>query len=120
VPGLFATGWVPPHPTFFARRRLYDRFGLFDLNYSLAADYELMARFLEKFKIHAVYVPQIFVKMRYGGASNKNLSNIIKQNLEIYKALKKNNVAFSLPKFFLAKLMTRIRQYSSKPSLKKT
>jgi nucleoside-diphosphate-sugar epimerase len=47
--------------------RFIDRFGLFDLNYSLAADYELMARFLEKFKIRAVYVPQIFVKMRQGG-----------------------------------------------------
>jgi len=119
APGLFATGWVPPHPTFFARRRLYDRFGLFDLNYSLAADYELMARFLEKFKIHAVYVPQIFVKMRQGGVSNKNLSNIIKQNLEIYKALKKNNVPFFLPKFFLMKLMTKIKQYSSKPPLER-
>lgn len=117
TPGLFGTGWVPPHPTFFARRRIFDRFGLFDLNYSLAADYELMARFLEKSQVHAVYIPQILVKMRYGGASNKNLSNIIKQNLEIYRALKKNNISFCALKFFSAKLISRIRQYASKPSL---
>lgn len=113
-PGLFSTGWVPPHPTFFARRRLYDQCGLFDLNYSLAADYELMARFLETCQITAVYIPQIFVRMRYGGASNKSFSNIVKQNVEIYKALKKNNIRFSWPNFFLKKLFSRIKQYSSK------
>jgi len=48
--GLFSRGWVPPHPTFFVRRRIYEQYGLFDLDYSLAADFELMARFLENIK----------------------------------------------------------------------
>ena len=87
--GLFQKGWMPPHPTFFARRLIYERYGLFDLNYSLAADFELMARLLERFQIKSVYVLKIFIKMRFGGASNKSMFNVIKQNMEIYKACKK-------------------------------
>lgn len=46
-PGAFAHGWCPPHPSFFVRRRVYERLGYFNLNYRIAADAELMMRFLE-------------------------------------------------------------------------
>ena len=89
--GLFKKGWVPPHPTFFVRRLVYEKYGLFDLNYSLAADFELMARLLERFQIQSIYVPKIFIKMRFGGVTNNSAVNIIRQNIEIYKACKENN-----------------------------
>ena len=115
--GLFQKGWMPPHPTFFARRLIYEGYGLFDLNYSLAADFELMARLLERFQIKSVYVPKIFIKMRFGGASNKSMFNVIKQNMEIYKACKKNNLPVSLSNFFFTKIAARIKQFCNRPTI---
>ena len=56
--GLFKKGWVPPHPTFFVRRSIYEKYGLFYLNYFLAADFDLMARLLERVQIKSFYVPK--------------------------------------------------------------
>lgn len=115
--GLFTNGWMPPHPTFFTRRSVYEKYGLFDLKYSLAADFELMARLMEKFKIKSVYIPGVFIKMRYGGVSNRSMLNIVKQNIQIYQACRKNNLPVSLSKFLLNKLLSRTRQYCSKPGI---
>lgn len=115
--GLFSRGWMPPHPTFFIRRSIYEKYGLFDLSYTLAADVELLARFLEKFQIKSVYIPKIFIKMRSGGVSNKSVFNIIKQNLFIYKACRKNDVRVSLFLFVIFKIISRIKQYCSRPVL---
>jgi glycosyltransferase involved in cell wall biosynthesis len=112
---LFNKGWIPPHPTFFVRRNIYDKFGNFDLDYRLAADYELMLRFLVRYKIRSVYIPKIFVKMRVGGATNKNITNRIKQNIEIYQAGKKNHVSIS-PIFFIPKIVDRISQFLKRPA----
>ncbi|MFA5323245.1 MAG: glycosyltransferase family 2 protein [Smithella sp.] len=114
--GLFARGWMPAHPTFFARRLVYEKYGLFDLNYSFAADVELLARFMERFEIKSVYIPKIFTRMRSGGDSNKSLFNIIMQNIEIYRACKKNNLRISSGAFIFAKIAARIRQYSARPT----
>lgn len=113
--GLFSKGWVPPHPTFFVRRGVYEKYGVFDLNYRLAADFELMVRFLGKYEIRAVYMPSVLVKMRVGGATNKNIKNIIKQNLEICRAGKKNNVHISSLALTFNKSLNRISQFISKP-----
>ncbi|MCE5212889.1 MAG: glycosyltransferase [Deltaproteobacteria bacterium] len=113
--GLFARGWMPAHPTFFARRSVYEKYGLFDLNYSFAADVELLARFMEKYEIESVYIPQIFIRMRSGGDSNNSLLTIVRQNIEIYQACKKNNLQISLGAFFFTKIAARIRQFSSRP-----
>jgi len=115
--GLFSRGWMPPHPTFFTRRLIYEKYGNFDLTYSFAADVELLARLLERFEVKSVYVPKIFVKMRFGGTSNKSVFNIIKQNIYIYRACRKNNIPISPVIFFFTKITSRIRQYCSKPAL---
>lgn len=112
--GLFKKGWVPAHPTFFVRRTVHEKYGNFDLNYSLAADFELMMRFLDKYKAKSVYTPKVLVKMRVGGATNKKIYNIIKQNKEIYRALRKNGVTIT-PFFFVIKFLSRIKQFFSKP-----
>ncbi len=109
--GLFKTGWVPPHPTFFVRRNVYEKYGLYDLNYPLAADFELMARLLERFQVTSVYVPRIFVRMRRGGVTNKSMLNILRQNIEIYKACRKNNISLFLPSYLAAKIISRAKQY---------
>jgi len=76
----FYWGWMPPHPTFFARRSLYKKFGQFNLELGVAADYELMLRFLLKHQIHAAYIPEVLVKMRTGGVSNSSLRNRLQGN----------------------------------------
>lgn len=109
-PGLFLRGWVPPHPTFFVRRSVYEKYGGFDLAFPLAADFELMLRFLHCLGLKSVYIPHTLVKMRLGGATNKNLKNIFNQNVEIYRAGRKNNVPLGI-RYFTGKLYDRVKQH---------
>ncbi len=87
-------GWMPPHPTFFVRRRVYQRYGLFDTNLRISADYELMLRFLLKYRIQVHYLTTVMVRMGYGGNSNKSVKNILNGNLEVLKAWHQNGLAF--------------------------
>jgi glycosyltransferase len=79
-------GWMPPHPTFFACKSVYDTVGLFNTDFRNAADYDMMLRILLKHQMHAVYLPYILVKMRVGGLSNKSLRNRLRANREDYSA----------------------------------
>ena len=76
----FYSGWMPPHPTFFARRSIYESYGAFNLDLGTAADYELMLRLLLKHSINAAYIPEVLVHMRTGGKSNLSFSNRLKAN----------------------------------------
>ncbi len=93
-------GWMPPHPTFFVKKRVYDKLGGFNLKHKIAADYDLMLRFLGKYKISTAYIPEVLVKMRWGGASNRSLANIIQKSKEDYIALKDNNIGGLRSLFF--------------------
>lgn len=110
VPGLFARGWCPPHPTFYVRRRVYEKLGGFDLRYRIAADVELMMRFLEKHKIRSIYLPKMMVKMRVGGLTNSNSATIYRQNAEILAAARDLGVPISPARFFLLKVVDRLGQ----------
>ena len=112
--GLFSKGWCPPHPTFFVRRSVYKKFGNFDLSYRFASDVDLMMRFLEKYKIKSKYIPEVWVKMRMGGVTNKNLKNIWLQNKEIINSFNKNNLSVNLLKFLILKIISRIVQLFKK------
>lgn len=79
-PDQFYQGWMPPHPTFFVRRKIYEKYGLFDLSLGSAADYELMLRFLLKHGISSVYIPEVLIRMRTGGISNISLKNRLRAN----------------------------------------
>lgn len=115
VPGLFKSGWMPAHPTFFVRKNVYDRLGGFDLDYKIAADFELLFRFIEQNKIKTKFLPKVLVKMRLGGTTNKNLSNILRQNKEIIAILNKHYADFSVPKFVFEKLFNRFFQFIFHP-----
>ncbi len=115
VSGLFKSGWMPAHPTFFARKSVYKRLGGFDLNYKIAADFELLFRFIAQNKIKLKYLPKVLVKMRLGGTTNKNLSNILMQNKEIISILKKYYPDFSVVYFAFKKLINRFFQFLSHP-----
>ena len=113
--GMFSKSWAPPHPTLYVRRAVYERFGGFDLAYSLAADLELMARFLEVHRVRSLHLPRVLVHMRTGGATNRSLRNVIRQNREIWLALQHHRLAASLPGFVLRKLIDRSRQFFTRP-----
>jgi glycosyltransferase len=91
-PGKFNYGWMPPHPTFFVKKEIYEKFGIFNTDLKIAADYELMLRFLERFKISTHYIPEVLIKMRVGGMSNRNLRNMFLKSCEDYKAWKVNDL----------------------------
>lgn len=93
TPEKFKKGWVPPHPTFFVKKKIYDKYGLFNLDFPIAADYEIMLRFLEKNKVKPCYVSKTMVKMRIGGKSNKNLLNIVKGAIECFRSWKINKLS---------------------------
>ena len=92
---LMQRGWMPPHPTFYVKKEIFDKYGVFNLDYSLSADYELMLRLLNKEKIETSYIPNTFVRMRIGGKSNL-VSNYLTKYKEDYKAMKSNNISFPI------------------------
>ena len=87
-----ARGWMPPHPTFYVRRAAYERYGSFDTSFHIAADYECMLRMLRQASFHCRYIPEVLVRMRVGGKSNRSLTNIVRKSAEDYRALKRNRV----------------------------
>jgi len=91
-PSKFAYGWMPAHPTFFVKREFYEKYGLFKTDYKIAADYELLIRFLSKYQISYAYLNEIFIKMRLGGASTQNIKSNYILNKEIMRACKENNI----------------------------
>jgi glycosyltransferase involved in cell wall biosynthesis len=89
---LFYWGWMPPHPTFFVRRTVYERYGGFRLDMGSAADYELMLRVLVKQGVKAEYIPRVLVRMRVGGVSNATVGNRLRANRRDREAWRVNGL----------------------------
>ena len=88
--GAFLRGWHPAHPTFYARRECFDKFGGFNTSYAVSADFELMLRFIEVAGLRNRYINRYFINMRMGGESTGSLRNIIRGNIGILRALREN------------------------------
>ena len=86
------TGWMPPHPTFYAKRSVYEQYGGFNTTFRIAADYESMLRFLGRFNISTFYIPLILIRMRVGGESNKSFRNILRKSREDIRAMRINGL----------------------------
>ena len=112
-PDSFEKGWMPPHPTFFVRKSVYEKYGYINTDLKLSADYELMLRLIHKHKIKIAYLPETIVKMRMGGVSNVSFFVKLKANIEDKLAWKMNNLK---PGFFttLRKPLRKISQYFKK------
>lgn len=104
---------MPPHPTFFVRKEVYNKVGLFNTALHSSSDYELMLRILFKHEYDAAYLPEILVKMRIGGVSNASLCNRIKANKEDRMAWRLNELR---PYFFTLyfKPLRKLLQYFTK------
>ena len=89
---LLPRGWMPPHPTFYIRRSLLEKYGAYDTSFQIAADYDAMLRWLWTHELRPAYIPEVMVKMRVGGESNRSLGRILQKSREDYRALKRNKV----------------------------
>lgn len=113
-PDKFAYGWMPAHPTFFIRRTFYEKYGLFKTDYKIAADFELLARFLGKYKLSYSYLPKVIIRMRNGGISTSSLKSNWILNREIIRACKENNIETNILKVF-SKYFIKIFQLIHRP-----
>lgn len=85
-------GWMPPHPTLYLRRAVFEKSGGYDTGFQIAADYDAMLRWLHIGQIKLAYIPQVMVKMRTGGESNRSLGRLVQKSREDYRALRSNDL----------------------------
>jgi len=104
---------MPAHPTLFMKKKVYDQFGLFDLRFHIAADYDLMLRTVGSGTLHCAYLPEIITRMRVGGASNKSFKNIWRKSSEDWYALRKNKMKGAVYTLFM-KNASKITQFTGR------
>jgi glycosyltransferase len=108
--GHFLRGWMPPHPTLFVRREVYEKYGGFNTLLRMSADYELMLRMLHRHRVSVCYLPEVIVRMRTGGVSNASFRNRWRANREDRLAWQLNGLQ---PRFYTTymKPLSKIGQY---------
>jgi glycosyltransferase len=105
-------GWMPPHPTFYCRKEVYQKHGCFNLGYRISADYDFMVRVLKDESLKLAYSPGVMVKMRLGGASNKSLRNILKKMKEDWRVIQHHQLG-GIP-VLLGKNFSKLSQFRFK------
>ncbi|MDD4900299.1 MAG: glycosyltransferase family 2 protein [Candidatus Omnitrophica bacterium] len=105
---LLACGWMVPHPTFCVRKRVYDKYGVFNLEFKIASDYEIILRFLYKYKLSTYYINETLIKMSMGGNSNRSLWHIFRKSCEDYKIMRIYGIS---PVSLIRKNLNKVRQF---------
>ena len=106
---LLKLGWMPPHPALFLRRRVFASVGFYDTEFRIAADYDLMIRCFSRRNFKTVYIPQVLVRMRIGGESNRSLSQILRKSREDLRVIRKNQIGGLLT--LLLKNLRKVQQF---------
>ena len=108
-------GWTVPHPTFFVKKDIYNKYGLYSIRLKSASDYEMIIRLLYKNRISVSYLPEILVKMRIGGISNYSIWNRLRGNNEDYISWKMNGL---IPPMFIRfkKPFSKLSQFFKRPN----
>ena len=101
--GAFKKGWMPAHPTFYCRRSVYEKLGLYDDSFKIAGDFELMLRFIEKHNIRSKHIPKMLVNMKVGGASNYGLKSKLDILKEEFRAFDNNDININKLSYILHK-----------------
>jgi glycosyltransferase involved in cell wall biosynthesis len=110
TPNKFVYGFMPPHPSFYCKRDLFYKYGLYKIDYKIAADYELLIRF---FKIHNISYYKfntIMVHMNLGGVSTKGIKSTLLLNKEVKKACEQNGLNTNYLKLF-SKYFLKISEF---------
>lgn len=118
-PRKFAAGYMPAHPSFYVRRKFYEQYGLYKLDYKIAADYELLIRFMYTRGIRFRYIPRVMVYMRTGGVSNQSVISRYILNKEIVRACAENGIKTNMARLAL-KYFNKIFEYIQPAAGRKT
>ena len=103
-------GWMPPHPTLFVRSNVYRKLGGYNSNFKIASDYDLILRYFYKHRITSAYLPEVLIRMRVGGKSNRSIKNIFRKSREDYNALIINEIKNPVRTLVL-KNLTKLPQF---------
>lgn len=106
---LLKFGWMPPHPTLYCTKNVYDVYGLYNTEYRISADYDFILRVFKQNSLKKTYIPQILVKMDVGGVSNNSFSNICIKSKEDYLSITRNGIGGITT--LLLKNIRKIRQF---------
>ena len=106
---LLKFGWMPPHPTLFLSKKIYDKFGLFDTDFKISSDYDYILRIFSDQNNKFIYHPKLITSMRVGGISNRNLKNIMIKMYEDYDSINKNKIGGFYTLFF--KNIFKVKQF---------
>lgn len=114
---LLANGWMPPHPTVFIRRELFDVLGMYDDSYTIAGDYEFILRLFKTPELRIHYLPRVITRMTLGGTSNRNIRQIVAKMKEDVKAMQTHqlNPFIALP----GKNLSKLSQFLMSPGTQK-
>lgn len=104
--GKISSGWMPGHPTLYLKREVYQKYGLYDISYRCSADFEFMVRVLKDNQAKLSYIPEVLIRMFYGGTSTKNAGSYGISIKESHDALKKNGISFAWWIIFLRTVRT--------------
>ena len=91
-PAMLRRGWMPPHPTLYLRRAVFARAGLYDTSYQISGDYDAMLRYLTTGQVRLAYIPQVMVRMKMGGVSNRSVAHMIRKSREDYRAIRRHRI----------------------------
>lgn len=105
-------GWMPPHPSFYMKRKCYRQFGCFSLDYRISADYDSLLRYILKQRISIEYLPKVLVKMRVGGISNRSVSSMVKKSMEDIRVMNQNGIIW--PIALVYKNISKLPQFIKK------
>ena len=108
-----SNGWMPPHPTVYVRRELFEKYGLYDIHYRIAADYDWMLRLLTKQTLDVAYFPEVLVHMRTGGTSNRSFKNLWQKSREDYLILRNHQIGGAMA--LIKKNVRKLSQFWSRP-----
>ena len=106
---LLKKGWMPPHPTLFLKKNVYDRHGYFNLSYSISADYDFILRIFKDTELKFGFLPKVITAMRIGGKSNRSLKNMITKTIEDYRVISNNSTGNIMT--LLRKNISKIEQF---------
>lgn len=112
--GLCASGWAPPHPSLYVRRKVLERIGGFDPELRVASDFEFALRLLDVHGASVRYIPEVLARMRAGGVSNRSLKGVLRGHRDMAAGLRRHGYPAGWI-WSLRRLARRVPQLLSRP-----
>jgi glycosyltransferase len=113
---LIKLGWMPPHPTLFVRKELFEKYGFYRTDLKIASDYEMILRLFYNSNLKIKYIPEVLYYMSIGGSSNKSIKNMIKKSSEDYYSIKLYKIPFPIFVLIL-KNISKLKQFIFKSNI---